>query len=236
MRKAALSVAEVLDRLELHYGVQAPWWPTDPYRFIVWWHCGYPPGDAACNRGWESLTERIGVEPAQVLAATSTRLAAALKPGGMVPELRAKRLKEVAARVQDEFGGDLPRALTGRLNEARALLQAFPGVAGPGADRILLFGGFAPVAAVPSNAPHVIVRIRQGREHETYGANYRRAQQIISDGVGADVQSRSRAYLLLKQHGQITCKRTKPACEACPVSTACAFWIGGRRGRESLVS
>jgi endonuclease III len=228
MGQTALSVAEVLDQLERHHGPQAPCWPTDPYRFIVWWHCGYPPSDAACLRGWESLTERVGIEPSHLLAATSARLTAALRPGGMVPEIRARRLKEVAARVQDEFGGDLLGALTGRLAEAPVLLKRFPGIAGPGVDRILLFAGLAPIAAVPSNCPHVLVRIRQGREHDNYGANYREAQQILNDGVAAEVSVRSRAYLLLKQHGQVTCKRTKPACESCPLKTVCAFVIGGR--------
>ena len=123
--KNALSVAEILDRLERHYGTQTPRWPTDPYRFIVWWHCGYPPSDAACIRGWESLTERVGIEPAQLLAAKPARLVAALTPGGMVPGLRAKRLKAIAARVQDEFGGDLTGALAGRLAEARSLSSSF---------------------------------------------------------------------------------------------------------------
>jgi endonuclease III len=35
--------------------------------------------------------------------------------------------------------------------------------------------------------------------------------------------ARTRAYLLLKQHGQQTCKRTEPKCEECPVSSNCAF-------------
>ena len=228
MGRTAVSVSEVLDRLERHYGPQTPCWPVDPYRFIVWWHCGYPPSDAACIRGWESLTERVGIEPAQLLAATSARLTAALTAGGMVPELRARRLKEVAARVQDQFGGDLRRALAGRLAEAPALLKRFPGIAGPGSDRILLFAGLTPIAAVPSNVPHVLVRIRRGREHDSYTENYRAAQQILTDGVAAEVSSRSRAYLLLKHHGQVACKRSKPACEPCPLKTACAFVIGAR--------
>jgi endonuclease III len=226
MRRVRLSVLEILGRLERHYGPQAPCWPTDPYRFLVWWHCGYPPSDAACNRGWESLNERIGVEPAELLDATSARITAALKPGGMVPELRANRLKEVAARVRDDFGGDLRTALAERMPHARKLLRQFPGIAGPGADRVLLFGGLAPIAAVPSNTPYVLVRIRQGPEGRNYGASYREAQQIIDAGVPADVASRSRAYLLLKQHGQFACKRTKPACSTCPVNEACAFFAG----------
>src|SRR5580658_884960 len=101
----------LLDTLEAHYGPQSPNWPTDPYLFLVWWHCGYPASDSACAKGWEALKSRIGVEPEQILAANPVKLALALKPGGMVPETRAMRLKEIAERVQKEFGGDLRAAL-----------------------------------------------------------------------------------------------------------------------------
>jgi endonuclease III len=216
-------VAKNLERLEAFYGKQEPCWPTDPYLFIVWWHCGYPASDAACTRGWKALGESIGVHPSQILAASYPELERALTPGGMVPALRARRLKQVAARVQDEFGGDLGRALVGPLPEVRRALKKFPGIADPGADRILLFGGIAPVAAVPSNCPHVLVRIQHGRERENYGVTYRRAQQAIADEVAENVPARTRAYLLLKRHGQQLCKAGKPECEACPVQTSCAY-------------
>jgi hypothetical protein len=72
----------------------------------------------------------------------------------------------------------------GTLAEARKTLKGFPGIADPGADRILLFAGVAPVAAVPSNVPHVLVRILQGPERENYGVTYRDAQEAIPNGVG----------------------------------------------------
>jgi endonuclease III len=107
-------IAQSLDTLEGFYGRQQPNWPTDPYLFLIWWHCGYPASDAACAKGWESLlSSKIGVEPEQLLAANPSKLALALKPGGMVPELRAMRLKEIAERIQREFGGDLRTGLAG---------------------------------------------------------------------------------------------------------------------------
>src|ERR1022692_2825972 len=106
-------LARLLDRLETHYGRQRPNWPTDPYLFLVWWHCGYPASDASCAKGWESLKNRIGTDPAHLLAADHSDLALALMPGGIVPQLRAMRLKEIAARVQNEFAGDLTGALKG---------------------------------------------------------------------------------------------------------------------------
>lgn len=231
MPKAASTLREILQQLESHYGKQQPWWPTDPYLFLIWWYCGYPASDASCAKGWEALNREVGVEPRQILAASPAALAKALKPGGMVPELRALRLKEVAARVQDEFGGDLRAALVGPMPQVRKILKSFHSIADPGADRILLFAGVAPLAAVPSNCPHVLVRIQKGRERENYGVTYREAQQAIESEIPAKFDARVRAYLLLKRHGQELCKGAKPKCDQCPVSASCAYFAGKHRGR-----
>lgn len=233
MPKPLTSVDQILRRLEAFYGQQEPRWPTDPYLFIVWWYSGYPASDATCAKGWESLNREIGVEPQKLLAASPAKLASALKPGGMLPELRAMRLKEMAARVKDEFCGDLRAALVGPIAQARKLLKTFHSIADPGADRILLFADLAPVAAVPSNCPHVLVRILYGEERENYGVTYREAQEAITAEVPEKFEARTRAYLLLKCHGQQICKR-KPKCDQCPVNSFCAFFAGKRRGRAVL--
>jgi endonuclease III len=41
--------------------------------------------------------------------------------------------------------------------------------------------------------------------------------------VKADFEPRIRAHLLLEQHGQTTCKRSRPDCEQCPVNGDCAY-------------
>jgi len=217
-----MRLSQILDRLESFYGAQQPNWPVDPYQFLVWWHSGYPASDAACAKGWDSLQRGIGTEPRALLAASPSKLAAALRPGGLFPETRVMRLKEIAALVQDELGGDLRSGLAGPASRARAILKRFPGISDPGADRIVLFAGLAPVAAVPSNCPHVLVRIRKGLERSNYGANYGEAQALIEEEIPPERQARERAYLLLKRHGQTLCKRSKPACAGCPVELSCA--------------
>src|SRR5579863_1304167 len=107
MPKPVPDLGTILEQLESFYGAQEPCWPTDPYLFLVWWHCGYPASDERCSKGWESLNREVGVELKQLLTVTPAKLARALRPGRMVPELRALRLKEIAARVKDECGGDL---------------------------------------------------------------------------------------------------------------------------------
>jgi len=231
-----MPLAKLLERLEKSYGRQSATWPTDPYRFLVWWHCGYPASDAACAKGWEALVAELGdpPEPEAILLAPATKLIGALKAGGMVPELRAQRLKQIAERVLKESGGELLQALRATGAEgARKQLKKFPNIAEPGADRILLFAGLAAVAAVPSNCPHVLVRIRHGLEHENYGRTYREAQEAMVAELPPSAAARKRAYLLLKKHGQEICKRTKPRCEQCPVNDACAYFAGRRRGRAA---
>jgi endonuclease-3 related protein len=228
------SVATILDDLESFYGPQQPTWPTDPYLFLVWWHCGYPASDAACIKGWLALNATVGTTPEALLTASPDTLAAALKPGGMVPELRAMRLKEIALRVKNECGGDLHAALHGPVNKAASLLRKFPNIAGPGADRILLFAHIAPVAAIPSNCPQVLVRIMLGLERENYNVTYNEAQNLVATNIPATFDARTRAYLLLKQHGQTLCKRTKPKCEQCPINASCAFFAGKTRGRVTV--
>jgi endonuclease-3 len=189
-----LQVTHLLDTLEAFHGRQAPNFPTDPYLFLVWWHCGYPASDASCAKGWAALNNAIGVEPDRLLSANPSKLAHALKSGGMVPELRALRLKEIAERIEKEFGGDLRMGLHGlSVAQIRAALKKFPGVGNPGADRLLLFGGILPVAAVPSNCPHVLVRIEAGQEGENYTVTYGEAQQAIATEVPATFDARTRA-------------------------------------------
>jgi len=216
-----MKTAAILEQLEAFYGPQEPCWPTDPYAFLIWLHCGYPASDSLCARGWESLNQSIGVQPEQLLAASIPQLTKAMKPGGMVPERRAMRLQEIATRVQNEFAGDLSGRLSGP--DARKLLKKFPNIADPGADRILLFAKIAPLAAVPSNCPQVLVRIQRGRERDNYVVTYKEAQAAIEKEVPQNFEARMRAYLLLKQHGQELCKRTKPKCDRCPVRAGCAF-------------
>jgi endonuclease III len=228
----SLSVPDLLDRLESFYGPQEPSWPVDPYAFLVWWHCGYPASEVTCGRGWNALVRAVGTEPHQLLRASQAKLAHALKAGGMVPEVRAMRLQQIAERVENQFGGDLRPASGGDVAEFRKALKKFPGIADPGADRILLFGRISPVAAVPSNCPHVLVRIQTGFEQEAYAANYREAQAFIEAELPVRFHARTRAYLLLKAHGQTLCKRNKPRCEDCPVRNECAY-VGRQEGKRS---
>jgi endonuclease III len=228
------NVNEILDALEKMYGPQDAAGPTDPFEMIVYLNCGYPASDAACSKGFDALKREVGLSPREILAAPKSKLVKLLRLGGIVPELRADRLKEIARKVKAEFGGDLKAVLKGGVQSgkkqtdkgirgAKKVLQQFPVIGEPSAEKILLFSKLAPVAAVPSAFVEVPARLWFGKAGKNYAADYRAARGILSTGLAETFEARQRAYLLLKKHGQQTCKRSHPKCEICPLTGQCAY-------------
>ena len=224
MKPGAEQLSRVLDRLEKHYGKRKPLPPAGAYEMVVYANCGYPANDVTCAKGFEALKKQVGTRPEQILAASDKALGAILRLGGIFPELRALRLKEIAARVQQKFSGDLDSALRQQLAEAKKVLKGFPTIGDPGAEKILLFTKIAPVAAVPSNCTHVPLRLGFGQARKSYSADYRSAQEALQAALPETCDARLRAYLLLQHHGQETCKRSRPKCEICPVTAACRYF------------
>jgi endonuclease-3 len=157
-----------------------------------------------------------------------------MRLGGIMPAQRAERLRSIALAVKRECHGDLRATLSRRMRadtqhpdvgvrDAKRLLQQFPTIGEPGAEKILLFARLAPVAAVPSAFVAVPVRLWHGETGSSYSADYRRGREILSRGVPESFAARQRAYMLLKAHGRDICKRAAPRCEVCPVTGQCAY-------------
>ena len=201
---------------------------------IVFLNCGYPATDTLCSKGFEALKQEVGLSPREILALSEAKLAKLLRVGVILPEVRAARLHEIARKVKTEFGGDLKAALKKRLRlekeqpgkgirGAKNALQEFPVIGEPSAEKILLFSKLAPVAAVPSAFVEVTARLWFGKTGKNYAVDYRSARDVLSAGLPETFEARQRAYLLLKKHGQQTCKRSRPKCEICPLTAQCAY-------------
>lgn len=226
-------LTQILEALEKAYGPQKLIGPKDPYEMIVFLNSGYPASDAKCAKGFEALKREVSVHPKKVLAVSKAKLAKVMRPNVIIPTLCAERLKEIARKVRDEFKGELAAALKQRLREvkepqkglkaAKKVLQEFPVIGEPSAEKILLFSGLASVAAVPSAFVDVPVRLFMGEPGKNYATNYKAASEILDSGLPQTFESRQRAYLLLKKHGQETCKRSKPKCEVCPLTAHCVY-------------
>jgi endonuclease III len=231
----ASNLSQVLDALEELYGPQKLAGPADPYEMILFVNCGYPASDASCAKGFDALKREVGLQPKEILAVSKPKLAKLMQLGGIVPELRAERLREIARRVKGEFGGNLKAVLKKCLQEekthagkglraAKKVLQQFPVIGEPSAEKILLFSRLSPVAAIPSACLDVPIRLWFGQSDKNYAADYSRTRSVLSAGLPENFESRQRSYLLLKKHGHEICKRSKPKCEHCPLSAQCVYF------------
>jgi endonuclease-3 len=245
MTSSSPNLSQILDSLEKFYGPQKLVGPNDPYEMILYVTCGYPATDISCSKGFEALKREIGLSPSEILAAPEAKLAKLMRLGGIVPDQRAERLKEIARLVKRDFGGDLKAVLKKLMLEekhqpgkgirgAKKVLKKFPVVGEPGAEKILLFSKLAPVAAVPSAFVEVVLRLKFGEEAGDYASNYRRAREVISAEVPESFEAHQRAYLLLKKHGQEICKRPKPKCEVCPLTARCAYFQALAADRNAI--
>lgn len=217
-----ISFEEVIARLEAMYGPPDETPVTDPYEIILWENVAYLADDEKRAAAFTALKEKIGTRPEEILAARHESLREITK-AGILPEQRAEKLRSIAETALDEFGGDLSCIRCLPLAQARKALKQFPGIGDPGAEKILLFSRIYPILALESNGLRALVRIGLGRESPDYAATYRSAQEAAGDVSGLGFDRLMAAHQLLRRHGQVTCRRSGPRCEACALAPDCRF-------------
>lgn len=196
--------------------------PTEPFQMILWENIGYLVDDERRRRLFDDFADEIGLSPEAIERASDAALLARAKLGGMRPEERVQRWREIARLVRTQADGDLTATLKALpLPKARTLLKAFPVIGDPGADKVLLFAGIAPRPALESNGLRVLVRLGYCAEQKSYDASYKAGIAVLAAAGLADFAELVEAHLLLREHGRTICRRSAPHCIACPLSETC---------------
>lgn len=198
------------------------------FELILLENSSYLVDDARRMRVFEALCERAGITPRAILDCAPGKLADVISEGGMKPEMRAEKLRQ-CARLAQEAGGvaAIEKAVRRGDVAAKRLLQRFPGIGEPAADRILLVCAGVPSVAPDSNALRVLARLGFIEESRNYAQTYRAAIEATRDEIASADEART-AHLLLRRHGQEVCKRTSPRCELCPLRPSCAWYASGK--------
>lgn len=194
----------------------------DPYHLLLWEQVAYLADDSTRLAAYRELAERVGLAPRQILDASDAALRlVARRGGGIAVAQRAKRLRAVADRVQRIWNGNLRPVLKLPLADARRELKKYPAIGAPGAERILLLCGAHPVLGLDSNALRVLQRLGYARSDIAWAQAYRDAQAAAQQELPRTISAVKRAYLLLREHGQTVCRRSKPRCGECPLVEDC---------------
>src|SRR3982074_2398862 len=118
--------AKLINGLESHYGTPKPPALSNPLDFIIWESIGYLVDDERRAVAFAALREEVGLKPAQTSAAPIKQLIAIATLGGIHPDPRARRLKEIALIVMSEFEGDFGTVLKLSKPAAIRALKNFP--------------------------------------------------------------------------------------------------------------
>ena len=224
MPATAPDLQKVISRLAAHYGKPGSPITTDPFELILLENVAYMVSDERREDAFKTLRQHAGTKPHEILSASAQNILKATKLGGMHPEQRVMRLREIALIAMNEFDGDLRPALKLPLPKAKQALRKFPSIGEPSAEKILLFTRSYPVLGLDSNGLRVLVRLGFGEEKKNYTATYRAVQAAIQDHLQPDYEWLIGAHILLRQHGKQLCKTKVPLCEKCPVKNSCAYF------------
>jgi endonuclease-3 len=222
------SLQKIISQLAAQYGEPDPPITTEPFELILLENVAYLVSDERREKAFAMLRKHPGTRPHEILAASDDDILRATRLGGMHPDKRANRLREIALIAMNEFAGDLRPALKLPLAKAKQALREFPSIGEPSAEKILLFTRTYPVLGLDSNGLRVLVRLGFGEEKRNYTATYRAVQEAIEDQLEEDYDWLIRAHILLRHHGKELCKTNAPLCEKCPVRKSCEYFKATR--------
>lgn len=224
---------EIVDRLRAAYGRPIALPTSDPLGLVFWENAAYLLSDERREQVFNLLCERVGLEPRRILAASHATLLEIAKLGGMHPEVRVERWREIAGIAMTEFGGTLKETVKRPLKEAKKALQRFPNIGEPGAEKILLFSKAHAVLALESNGLRVLLRAGYGRLQKSYSSTYRSAREAAAPQLSDQPTPLIEAHQLLRQHGMERCKASAPICRGCALADICHYTLSHSVGRNA---
>jgi endonuclease-3 len=205
---------KILKVLRKHFG-KINWEFEDPFKLLIATILSQHTSDKNSLKAFESLEEKIGVEPEKLANRNTSEIAKAIKSAGLW-KIKAKRIKEVSKIVLKDFSGDLSEVLSQPLEEARKTLLKLPGVGEKTADVLLVFSGGMPVFPVDTHLFTVARRlgISTSKNYESVKKAY---EKLIPPTM------RGEAHILLLTLGKEYCIARKPKCWQCPIKKLCPY-------------
>jgi endonuclease III len=218
-----LSFAKTIERLKKLYGELSPPPAHGPFELVMWENACYLLPDDRRLEVFETLRKQVGLDAAKIHASPDSVLLPIATRGGMRPETRVFRWREIARIALGQFEGDLDSILNKPYAEAKRALKQFPAIGDPGAEKILLFCGMASGLPLESNGLRVLTRLGWGRVQKSYGAMYRSVMDDLEPDLPHSSERLTEAHLLLREHGKALCKDKSPVCASCPLVNACDY-------------
>jgi endonuclease-3 len=214
---------KLIAKLKKAYGDPALPPARGPFELVMWENACYLLPDERRALVFEGLRQQVGMDADSIWKADKEILMPLAKMGGMRPETRVFRWREIARITLSQFAGNLDSILQLPYAKAKKALHQFPNIGEPGAEKILMMCGMGDGLPLESNGLRVLERVGYGRAQRNYGATYRSVQDALAGQLPLDPAALTRAHLLLRYHGKTVCRTNRPLCVECALVSECAY-------------
>jgi len=214
---------KLIAKLKKAYGDPALPPARGPFELVMWENACYLLSDERRAAVFEGLRQQVGMDAESIWKADKEVLLPLAKMGGMRPETRVFRWREVARITMSQFAGNLDSILQLPYDKAKRALHQFPNIGQPGAEKILMLCGMSTGLPLEWNGLRVLERVGFGRAQKNYGATYRSVQEALAGQLPQDHAAVTRAHLLLRYHGKAVCRNNRPLCDECALAPECAY-------------
>jgi endonuclease-3 related protein len=138
-------------------------------------------------------------------------LAEHIRPAGYF-NIKAKRLKNLIAFIQEKYGGDLSELFSGDTETIRMELLSVRGIGLETADSMLLYGAGRALFVVDTYTHRILSR------HNLIGeeAGYYDLQMLFMDNLPHEIELFKEFHALIVKTGKEYCRK-KPLCPDCPL-------------------
>ncbi len=184
---------------------------------LVWTILSQHTSDLNAGRAFEALVRRFPKWD-EVLTAPTDLLVSVIRGGGLAQQ-KAPRIQEVLRVVLDLTGGfDISFLAEMPLPQAKAWLQALPGVGPKTAGVVLAFALGMPAMAVDTHIHRVSGRLGLIGPKVTADE----AHDILERSIAPERVFSFHVYLIT--HGRRVCKAQRPICAQCALAAQCPSW------------
>jgi endonuclease-3 related protein len=204
---------EMYRRLADHFGSQE-WWPGEtPFEVMVG-------AILTQNTNWQNVEKAIAnIRQAGLLsfpamaALEREQLAELIRPAGYF-NIKADRLKNFLTMIERNWDGELDYFLSQPLAVLREELLSVKGIGPETADSMVLYAAQQPIFVVDAYTHRILSR------HELIPGEYGyfEIQELFMDNLEEDAALFNEFHALLVRAGNQFCKKSKPACDDCPLA------------------
>jgi len=189
------------------------WWPAEtPFEMAVG-------AILTQNTNWKNVEKAIdnlraedALTPAAMAALPVDELARLIQPSGYF-RVKAQRLKDLVAFINEHADGEL-ETLAGRgLDELRPLILSIRGVGPETGDSILLYALNEPSFVVDAYTRRILSR--HGLLPED--THYEEVREFFMDVLDADPALFNEYHALIVRVAKDWCLKKAPRCETCPL-------------------